>query len=130
MSAKKLRHLFFTWRRQIRGRCGCRTAAARPARTLGFDVQEGPVGGRWRGDDFRLRRTRTSSLTAIGRRGSRQRLQWYSVDPYRLPVALTVCEKKILQVLGKSWPQYVCQVFRDSDRIDEDFEGLTEANKA
>jgi len=69
---EELRRLFFTWRRQIRGRCGCRTAAAGPAQqTLRFDVQKGPVGGRRRGDDFRLRGTRTSPLTAVGRRASR-----------------------------------------------------------
>lgn len=119
---QELRYLFFTWRRrrQIRGRCGCRTAATGPARTLRFDVQEGPVGGRWRRDDFRLGRTRTPSLAAVGRRASRQRLQWYSIDPYRLPVA--VCKKKISQDLRKGWPQYICQMFRDSNRVDENFE--------
>lgn len=92
---QELRRLFF-WRRQIRGWCGCRTAAAGPAHnTMRFDVQESPVGGRRRGDDFRLRGTRTPPLTAVGRRVSRQRLQWYPVDSYRLPVALTVCGRKI-----------------------------------
>lgn len=70
---QELRRLFFTRRRrrQIRGWCGCRTAAAGSAAALRFDAQEGPVGGRWRGDDFRLRRTRTSPLAAVGRRASR-----------------------------------------------------------
>jgi len=94
--------LFFTWRWQIRGRCGCRTAAAGPAvYTLRFDAQEGSVGSRWCGNDFRFRGTRTSPLVAVGRRTSRQRLQWYPVDPYRLPIALTVCERKIPQDLGR-----------------------------
>lgn len=98
---QELRRLFF-WRRQVRGRCGCRTAATGSAHgTVRFDVQEGSVRGRWRGGDFRLRGTRTPPLAAVGRRGSRQRLQRYPVDPYRLPVALTVCGRKISRDLRR-----------------------------
>lgn len=93
--AKLLRRLFPTRRRQIRGRCGRGTAAAGSAqRAVRLDVQERPVGDRWRGSDFRLRRTRTPPLTAVGRCVPRQRLQWYPVDPYRLPIRLAVCEGK------------------------------------
>lgn len=101
---QELRYLFFTWwiRWQIRGWCGCRTAAAGPAQqTSRFDAQKGPVRGRRRWDDFRLCGTRTPPLTAVGRRTSRQRLQWYPIDSYRLPVALTVCERKIPQGLER-----------------------------
>lgn len=100
--------LFATRRRQTRGRCRCRTAAAGSAQgAMRLDVEEGAIGGGgWRGDDFRFRGTRASPLAAVGCRVPRQRLQGYPIDPYRLPIALTVCERNIYPV-GERIREYV-----------------------
>lgn len=87
-------NLFPTRRRQVRGWRRRRAAAAGSAGALRLDAQECPVGGRRRGDDLRLHRARTSPLAAIGRCVSRQGLQRYPVDSYRLPVGLAVLEAR------------------------------------
>lgn len=59
-----------------------------------LDVEKGTVRGRWCGNDFRFRGAGASSLAAVGACVSRQRLQGYPIDPYRLPIALTVLKTR------------------------------------